>query len=201
MKKILVAVVVLMVGTFGVANAQSYSTISYSMGFGMGDLGDFISAPSFRGITFDYHKLVQPNIGVGVSFGWNTFYEAMDYDTYEVDNVALSGKQWRYSNNFPMLASVNYYFSPGQRFNPYFGLGIGTIYTLRNTDMNLYTIEQDAWNFALQPSLGTVYKVNDSAKLHLSIRYNNGFKAGSELTEAQSYLNLNVGFVFGTDPE
>jgi opacity protein-like surface antigen len=196
MKKILIALVVLF-GTLGVANAQSYTTISYSMGFGTGDLGDFISSPSFRGMTIDYSRLVQPNIGVGFSLGWNTFYEQMDDDTYEVDNIALSGKQWRYSNNFPMLATVNYYFSPGERFNPYFGLGIGTIYTLRNTDMNLYTIEQDAWNFALQPSLGAVYNASDAAKLHISVRYNNGFKAGSELTEAQSYINLNVGFVFG----
>jgi opacity protein-like surface antigen len=196
MKKILIALVVLF-GTLGVADAQSYTTISYSMGFGTGDLGDFISSPSFRGMTIDYSRLVQPNIGVGFSLGWNTFYEQMDDDTYEVDNIALSGKQWRYSNNFPMLATVNYYFSPGERFNPYFGLGIGTIYTLRNTDMNLYTIEQDAWNFALQPSLGAVYNASDAAKLHISVRYNNGFKAGSELTEAQSYINLNVGFVFG----
>jgi opacity protein-like surface antigen len=200
MKKILIAISALLLVTFG-ANAQSYTTISYSMGFGSGDLGDFISTPSFRGMTLDYHKLVQPNIGVGVSFGWNTFYEALDRDTYTVDNVSLTAKQWRYSNNFPMLASVNYYLSQGERFNPYVGMGIGTIYTLRNTDFNLYTIEQDAWNFALQPSIGTIYKVNDTTKFHVSLRYNLGFQAGSELTEAQNYFNLNVGFVFGNAPE
>jgi len=198
MKKIFIAAFVLFLGTAGVASAQSFTTISYSIGFGSGDLKDFISNTSFRGMAIDYHKLIQPNIGVGVSFGWNTFYEEKDFDTYNFGNRDITARQWRYSNNFPMLASVNYYFSPGERFNPYFGLGVGTIYTLRNTDFNLYTIEQDAWNFALQPSLGTVYQMSDAAKLHLSFRYHNGFAAGSELSEAQNYFTLNVGFVFGT---
>ncbi len=58
-------------------------------------------------MQLDFQKMVQDNIGVGVSVGWNVFYEELDYDTYTLDNVSLSGKQWRYSNHIPILASVN----------------------------------------------------------------------------------------------
>ncbi len=80
--------------------------------------------------------------------------------------------------------------------NPYVGLGVGVTYTLRNTDMNLYTIEQDAWNFTLQPAVGVLIEASDVTKVNISGRYTHGFKAG-ELPGAQSYLSLNFGFTFG----
>jgi outer membrane protein W len=196
MKKIIIILGMFLALAAGTAYAQgSYSTISYSMGFATGELGDFIGKPSFRGVTFDYRKLVQPNVGVGVSLGWNVFYEALDYDTYTIENVSLSGKQYRYSNHFPMLFAADYYLKPGEAFNPFVGLGAGTIYTIRNTDMNLYTIERNAWHFALQPQIGFMYTMNDVAAFTVTGKYNYGFAAG-DLNEAQSYFSLNVGFTF-----
>ena len=177
----------------GSAMAQSvYTTISYSMGFASGDLGDFISKPSFRGVTIDYRKLVQPNIGVGLSLGWNAFYEALDFDTYTIENVSLSGKQWRYSNHLPILVAADYYLSPGESFNPFVGLGVGTMYSRRNTDMNLYTIELNSWHFALQPQVGFLYTLNDVAALSVAARYNYGLESG-QIKAPQGYFSLNVG--------
>jgi outer membrane protein len=178
------------------ASAQSNVAITYSIGFGTGDLGDFVSAPSFRGVTFDFRKMVQPNIGVGLTFGWNVFYDELASDTYTLGNASLTGKQYRYSNNFPMLATGTYFLKPDETVNPFVGMGIGTIYTLRNTDMNLYTLEQEAWNFALVPEVGIQYALQNGACLHTSLKYNYGFKAGNELDAAQSYLSLNIGFAF-----
>jgi outer membrane protein W len=185
-----------MLVTCGALQAQSTFTVAYSMGFASGDLADFISQASFRGATMEFRKMVQPNIGVGLTFGWNVFYEELSRESYTVGSSTLTGKQFRYSNHFPMLLGANYYLSPGEQFNPFVGLGIGTIYTRRNTDMNLYTVEQEAWNFALQPEVGFLYTLTDGAAIYLSGRYNQGFKAGDELDGAQSYFTLNVGFSF-----
>jgi outer membrane protein len=195
MKKNLIFLGALIALAAGTAQAQSLSTISYSMGFATGDLGDFISKPSFRGVTFDYRKMVQPNVGVGFNLGWNVFYEALDYDTYTIDNASLSGKQYRYSNHFPILFAADYFLKPGEAFNPFIGLGAGTIYTRRNTDMNLYTIEREAWHFALQPQIGFMYTVNDMAAFTVTGKYNYGF-ASDDLGDPQSYFSLNLGFSF-----
>jgi len=195
MKKILFITAICLC-TVGALNAQSNTTFAYSIGFSTGDLNDFIGQASFRGISIDYRKLVQPNIGVGVNFAWNIFYEEVGKATYTVDNSSLTGKQYRYSNHFPMILGATYYLSPGEPMSPFFGLGIGTIYTLRNTDMNLYTYEQEAWNFALQPEVGFMYTIDDASALSVSAKYNYGFQAGNELDGAQSYISLNVGFVF-----
>lgn len=182
--------------TVGAAIAQSTTTISYSVGFPVGDLSDFIQNASWRGITLDFRKMVNPNIGVGFSTGWNVFYEEMGRGTYTIDNQSLTGKQYRYSNHIPMYINPTYYLKPGETVNPFFSLGVGTIYTLRNTDMNLYTLEQEAWGFALAPEVGLNYSLADgSAAVAISGKLNYGFKAG-EINSDQSFFTLNVGFAF-----
>jgi outer membrane protein len=176
-------------------HAQTKTSLTYGIGFGMGDLGDFISKPSFRGATLDFRKMTTDKIGLGFSLGWNVFYEEKSYDTYTYENQSLSGKQYRYSNHVPMLVSGDYYLTVGQKVNPFIGLGTGVIYTRRNTDMNLYTLEQDAWNFALQPQIGIEIDNNMSSSFTIIAKYYNGFAAG-DFEKAQSYISLNIGWTF-----
>jgi len=176
-------------------SAQSNTYLTYGMGFGTGDLGNFISKTSFRGATVDYYKMTQPNLGVGFSLGWNVFYEEKAYDTYTADNVALSGKQFRYSNQVPMLLGANYYLDPGEKISPFLGANLGVMYTRRNTDMNLYTLEEEAWNFTVQPQLGVQFNNSLSSAMTVMLKYYLGLKAG-DLDENQSFFSLNVGFVF-----
>jgi outer membrane protein W len=190
MKKIFL-ITAFYVCTVGALYAQSNTSLTYSIGFTTGDLNEFIGNTSFRGIGLDYRKMVQPNIGVGLSFGWNVFYEELNRATYTIDNVSLTGKQYRYSNHFPMLVTGSYFLKPGEEMNPFVGLGIGTIYTKRNTDMNLYTLEQEAWNFALQPEIGIQRTFDGGAGFTISGKYFYGFKSGNELDEPQSYFAIN----------
>ena len=195
MKKIQYILSILLISTVSMIQAQSNTYLTYSMGFGMGDLGEFISKPSFRGAAIDYRKMVQPNVGVGFHLGWNVFYEEKEYDTYTSGTETLSGKQFRYSNHVPMLVNADYYLNPGEKLSPFIGLGTGVMYSRRNTDMNLYTIQEESWNFTLQPEVGIQINNGISSATTIMLKYYYGFKAG-DLVQPQSYLALNVGFVF-----
>lgn len=195
MKKILLSICALMVLGITAMHAQTKTSLTYGIGFGMGDLGDFISKPSFRGATLDFRQMTSDKLGIGFSLGWNVFYEEKSYDTYTFENQSLSGKQYRYSNNVPMLASFDYYLTAGQRINPFVGLGTGVMYTRRNTDMNLYTVEQEAWNFTLQPQIGIEIDNNISSSFTIIAKYYNGFAAG-DFDKNQSYISLNIGWTF-----
>jgi len=193
MKKIFILTIfsVIALSSFAQTNLTS---LQYSIGFGTGDMKDYISPASFRGFTFDYRSLVQPKVGVGIELGWNVFYDEMPDDVYEYNNFTYSGKQWRYSNHFPMLAAADYYFKPDGQISGFAGLGIGTMYTLQNTDMSVYTFEKDAWHFALRPEVGVLIKAAPGVGLMLASKYYYGFKAGD--LPSQGYFTINIGFVF-----
>lgn len=195
MKKILL-ITLFTAFAFGASFAQSNTALTYSIGFPTGDLSDFVQKTSWRGIGFDYRKMIQPNIGIGFNLGWNVFYEEMDRATYTNGNESLTGKQYRYSNHFPMQVTGAYFLRPGETKSPFVGLGLGTMYTVRNTDMNLYTYEQEAWNFLMTPEVGFQFMADDATAIHISAKYNYGFKAGNELDGAQSFISLNIGIAF-----
>jgi len=195
MKKTLFFILVIGLAIPGIVKAQSgYTSFQYQIGFGMGDLGDYIGAASFRGFTFDYQKNLSTNISVGAEFSWSTFYEKKEYDTYTVEPYSLSGIQYRYSNMFPMLLTAEYYFIEEGAVKPYFNLGIGTMYTIRDTDMGLWRIEEKAWQFGLKPELGLMYEVGVSSSVKLEAKYYMGI-GGSEL-ENQSFFAISAGMVF-----
>jgi opacity protein-like surface antigen len=138
--------------------------------------------------------MITPNLSAGIDLGWNVFYERKDYDTYTVENVSLSGVQYRYNNQFPILVNFNYIFRPEQTMKPYFGMGIGTMYSRRNTEMGQWSLREEAWHFALKPEIGLMYQLNGGTHFKVSGKYNTGFSAGD--LDTQSYFSLNLGLVF-----
>jgi hypothetical protein len=191
MKKIFILTIFLALGLASFSQ-NNFTASQYSMGFGAGDMHDFIGKASFRGFTIDYRYMSQPAVGVGFDIGWNVFYEELPDDIYDYGDITVSGKQWRYSNHFPILAAVDYFFRPDAQLSGYTGLGIGTMYSLRNLDMGTYTFEWDAWHFALRPEIGLLFNLAPGVNFNVAGKYYYGFKAGD--LPAQGYFTLNVGF-------
>ena len=175
------------------AIGQHSFSIQYALGFG-GTMNNFITSTSVRGATFEYKIYPQPNISIGLDAGWNHFYERRAYDTYTAGTVSLTGVQFRYANAVPVFLTTNYYFSPGNKINPFLGLGVGTIFLSRYIDMGAFRVTEDKWHFALKPEGGILVSLNPDMDLILSYRYNSAF--ATQDTEEQSYMTFNVGFVW-----
>lgn len=173
---------------------QDIISYQYSIGFGTGDLGSYIGKTSFRGFNVDYRKLVTPNVRVGFDLGWNVFYDERPSEVYTYENISYSGKQYRYNNQFPLLVAADYYFLTDKLINPFIGFGIGTMYSKRETDMGQYKLDQDAWNFAIRPEIGILYRINEDLGFTLTGKYFYGFKAGD--LPAQGYFTLNFGLAY-----
>ena len=69
------------------------------------------------------------------------------------------------------------------------------MYARRNTDMNLYTLEQEGWPFVIQPEVGIRLQTADNLGVLVNLKYLNGFKAG-DFDSTQSYFTLNIGLAF-----
>ncbi len=184
-----------LVGVTGVySQAENHFAVNYDISFGMGDLGDFISAPSFRGASIQYRYAATDNILVGIDAAWNVFYEKRDYDSYTSGTITLSGVQSRYQNQVPLLVAADYVFLTDKDFQPYLGLGLGTMYSERNIQMGIWTLEDNPWQFALKPEAGFMYKFAYGGAFKLGVKYYTGF--GGDLG-TQGYVTVSAGIAFG----
>lgn len=194
MKKIFLAILLTSFIASLTTNAQeSLFSVQYSVGFPVGNLKDFNSSASFRGINFEYRYMVQPTVSIGLETGYNLFYNRLDYDTYTQGTRSLSGIQYRYTHAVPVLATADYYLKPDANFNPFVGLGIGTMYVNRDLDMGMFTLENDDWQFVLRPQVGAVISLQ-GFDFMLAAKYMSGFKS-NEL-DATNYFTLNIGLIF-----
>ena len=174
--------------------AQGSFTASYPISFPMGDLSDYIGQTSFRGVTMEFSKRVKKTIDIGLEFSWHTFYERQDKKVYTEGTASVSGIQYRYTNTMPLLAGVKYYKETDGNLKPFAGLGLGTLYVNRSTDLGMYRITTEAWQFALRPELGVLFKAGPGVSALLGVKYYAGF--GTDDLDGQSYISVNLGLMF-----
>ena len=196
MKKIIGITIICFILAIAKSHGQqeSYISINYAMSFATGELGDYISAASFRGAVFEYRMSVTDNILIGADVAWNVFYEKKSYDTYSSGTESLSGIQYRYQNAVPIMVTGEYLFMADNALKPYIGFGIGTMYSERSTEMGLYLIKENPWHFAIKPELGFFYGISYSSSIKISAKYYSGFSSGS--LDNQGYFSICVGMAF-----
>lgn len=174
--------------------AQGNFMISYPISFPMGNLHDYISNTSFRGINLEFNKQVAPNQTVGIETGWNVFYQHVSQKVYTDGSASISGVQYRYSNSVPIIAGGKYYFEGHGHMHPYAGVGLGTLYTSHTTDFGIYRLEKDAWQFLIRPEIGIDAKIGPAESLFVGAKYYWALNGGD--LDAQPYLSINIGFKF-----
>ena len=176
--------------------AQSHGVfiISYPIAFPMGDLNDYSSSTSFRGINVEFGKEVRPNLIAEIETGWNVFYQEVPEQVYTEQTASISGKQFRYTNAVPIIAGAKWVLKSHNNLIPYAGLGLGTMYADRSTDFGLYRISTDAWQFCIRPELGITFKSRNGPAAMLGVKYYSSFNS-SDL-DGQSYFTVNIGIVF-----
>lgn len=192
LKQIIICLIFLLpLATFA-QSGYTYQGLSYSMAVPLGGTQDYIDAGSFRGMNYEgYHEL-SSKFAIGWLFGWNVFKSELRNETYTQDNVTITGNQFRYQNEFPMLVRGMFLLGAPAGIRPYVGAGIGVIYNVRRTDIGLYSIEKNAWHFAMAPEMGILIPVRESI-ITASVRYNYAVKA-KDLGQ-QSYVSFNLGFM------
>jgi hypothetical protein len=192
MKKYFLSIIALFVASivYGQVHKWSYN-ITYPIAFPTGDLNDYAGSTSFRGVSFEANAHLNEKYSVGIEAGWNTFYERVDSKTYTSGTASISGVQYRYSNQMPILFGGKMYFggSATTKFNG--GLGLGTMYVNRSTDFGLYRITNETWQFCLRPEIGMAYKIRPGLAGVVGLKYYAAFNT-SDL-DGQSYWTINIG--------
>ncbi len=173
-----------------------YSDLTYNMSVPVGNTADFISKTSFRGLTFSVGRFITDELAVDVRFTWTTFYEEVDPQTYTTDNGngAVTGKQFRYINAYPLTTGLKYVLNTSSEFSPYFGAGLGAYSINERTDMGIYYDEINIWHFGFYPEIGFNYNFSYDFGVNLYARYE--YALAAKEAGAFSTLVFGVGFHF-----
>jgi outer membrane protein W len=163
----------------------------------MGNLHDYITKTSWRGISLEFLKHAKPGVAVGLETGWNVFYEKVEKQPYKDGTTTITGITYRYTNAVPILVESKWYPTHETKTtNPYVGVGVGTLFVSRSTDFGLYRITTDSWQFCVRPEAGVLFSIEPGLKAMLGAKYYPGFNTSK--LDGQGYLSFNVGFVFSS---
>ncbi|MFW5820737.1 MAG: hypothetical protein ACOCWA_05565 [Bacteroidota bacterium] len=176
--------------------AQNHIILAYDYSVPLGNTKDYIDANSFRGGSFEFGHHLTERMAIGLKVGLHTFYQELEKDTYTDDNVTIYGKQFRYMNSFPSLATFQYNIVDMKNdLITFVKLGIGGYYFQKRTDLGLYTFTNIYnWSFGFQPEIGVLKPFTRNIGLSINGRYN--FLLKNQELDAQNYFTVSIGLVF-----
>ncbi len=196
MKKIKILIIslfALVSGSSAFAQGGFYTNLGYDVSFPMEGTKDFISPTSFRGFTFSGGYFLNDNLALELRWSWHVFYDAIPFDVYESGTRAISGKQYRSINAFPLTFGGKYFFGTSA-MRPYVGFGIGPYKIRKRTEMGIYYVEDRQWHFGLTPEIGFIYNLSTGVGVMANVRYDHMFEAGN--IDSQGNISLSIGFIF-----
>jgi opacity protein-like surface antigen len=153
---------------------------------------DYVAKTSWLGFSIEGRQFVTGSITLGISAGWQTFYEKA-YRSSEQGSRTVTGTQYRYENIFPALATGHLYFGSPDAAKYYVGAGIGTYWIEQRTEVGLYAATNDEWHFGFAPEIGVVLPSGSTSWVLLA-RYNYALEAGDQ--PEQQWLTIQVGLQY-----
>lgn len=185
------------------AGGRAYAQDPYFFGFAytpvvpLGNTKDFVgSGVSWRGVTMEGRRVVQPNVTVGFSFGW----QVMNTETNEVvsfvnpdqtQGIDVQGFQIRTINAFPLMAMAHYYLGRRGGLRPYIGGGAGLSFVENRVNFGGILIDDDTWPFTLAGDVGVAMPVGWSSAGFLFARFHWMAAAGN--ADSQTYVAIGAG--------
>jgi outer membrane protein len=173
---------------------KSEYTATYIVALPTAGTHDFISRASFLGFGFDYGHYINDRMSLGIEFRWNRLFQEDDRATYQTDEAAITGKQYKAINIFPILPRFKFDLitDPANKWVPYLELGLGPVYGQKYRTVGNFNFNNYGWQFAFAPEVGVyVRSLYGSTGALLSIRYDVGL--GTDAFPAYSAFNFSIG--------
>jgi len=195
MKKVIVSLAIVAFSLQAHAQMNNWR-MTYDMAIPMGEMSDFISRDSWRGISIDSRFEIKPNITVGFLIGWQVFAQRFDNITEEFNNgnAAVHGTQFRFINTFPMQGNVHYSFGPDFGIRPWVGMGLGTSFSDQRLQVGFYEVRRAIWSLTFTPQAGIDIPIDHSTAFTLSARYNYFLHNNQPFN--YSFIVFSAGFKF-----
>lgn len=196
MKKTII-ISLIFLASAGTAFSQTIWSLSYEPATPVGEMRDYISETTLRGLNFSAGWYVNNKISVGGSVQWTGFYEKNERYTWNFDGGAVTANAWKEFYIWSVYATGKYHFKDVEeegKFVPYVGLSIGTMYIDQNAQVGTYEFKETSWRFAFAPEVGARIPMGleQSWGFNFLIRYQMGIYERNDINILQ-FLNYSVG--------
>lgn len=177
MKKIYALILAVVIGTIPLADANAQvglGAVSWNVAGTTGDTREFVNELSYLGFGIEGRSYLSRHFTLGLSFDWQVFDKQTDA-VVDLEGGALSGKQFRYVNAFPILVNLHLYAGDVHDFRIFLGAGVGAYYIMRKLQMGLANLEDNDWMFGGGPQFGFMIPMNEmyfiaSGQVHYTVR-------------------------------
>ena len=186
-------VAVLIAGLFvaGAAKAQERRlslNINYSINTPVGDFKDFINKTTYRSWAASLLYGINDRLSVGLGTGFQDFYQKYPRDTYKLEGGGdISAVVSNSVQAIPILAQVQYNFTPQSLIQPYVGVGVGGNLILYRQYLGEFGSSKSKFGFAARPEAGVF------------IPFRKGGPAGITLRADYNYMPVNYNDLQGMD--
>lgn len=172
---------------------QVWWAFTYQTALATGDTKTFTDDFSWRNVGLEGRSFLNPDLSIGVFFGWNVFHKALD-GTISLGNVDASGYQDRFVNALPMLLTAHYYLGDRYGPRPYLGAGVGTYWIENRLELGVTSVTLSNWHFGVAPEVGVMIPTQGYSDTYLSAKYNHAFESGGV---TRGYWTFGVGIGTG----
>jgi len=194
------AAAMLFVTTRGAAQEHTFDTrfssvTTYIISVPMADTRDFMTDPSWLGLTWEATWLLRRNTVGGVLFGVNDFFHRTD-GTVNFNWGAATGQQFRDLTVATLMGSGRWYVRGIAGRGPYLGGGAGLLWARQSYQLGvLPQLVRSAFHLAVAPEAGVAVPVWDGVEAIASVRYTLPSGNGRYLNGSSSrFQYIAIGF-------
>jgi opacity protein-like surface antigen len=153
-------IAVLIAGLFSAGMVQAQQgeltlNLNYSISSPVGSFKDYVSKTSYRSWTGSILYGINDKLSVGLGTGFQDFYEKYPRQTYKLDDGSdISAVLTNSVQAVPLLAEVQYKFTPNAAIQPYVALGVGGNMILYRQYVGEFDNSKSKFGFAARPEAG-----------------------------------------------
>jgi hypothetical protein len=170
--------------------------LAYVPSYATGKTNDFIDVPGYYGFGVEGRSFESKRLSWAFETGWQNMYEKTA-ETFQHENVTISGTQVRYLDFIPILLGADYHFgSRKNRIRPFAGVKGGVYYVGQRVEIGTVEIIVNRnWHLGTAPELGITFLTWDMEFYgYISADYNIVFPREDSIT--YTYLSVTIGFVY-----
>jgi len=195
---LLITVMFIAAGSFA-QQGEFRLTASYAAAIPVGSFKDnVVSKTSFRGVDVNLLYGVTSKLSVGLTTGYQDFYEKYPRAIYKLDDGSdISAVLTNSVQVIPILATVRYEFTPEARLRPYVAAGLGGGLSFYKQYLGEYPSSANKFGFAARPEAGVYlpFKPQSPSGLQLGVYYNY-MSYNKYGIKDLSYMGAKLGVVF-----